>query len=246
MKYHVGVGCSFGCGKGNPHQLIAEKLGAELTNLSKPGGGNYRIYAEILSWIALNPHKLHDVTFSVGWSGMYRNDLIADRYNQEVAPSKQWGWTRWRADEEDDVANALPRATNLELDHTVRFYTLISSLQNLFAKHGVKKYIMWNSIDNNIDFSVFDIKSRTILQAIKKTQIDRSKFFDFEKSQSVFTAENNYFKDPSPVSIKEKITRFPTGGTQYGVRDNHPSLEGNLKWIDLIWKLCSEHKIFDA
>jgi len=102
---------------------------------------------------------------------------------------------------------------------------------------------MWNSIDNNIDFSVFDSKSRMLLQAIKKTQIDWSKFFDFEKSQSVFTAENNYFNDPSPVGIIEKITRFPTGGTQYGVRDNHPSPEGNKKWFELIWDFSNKKKI---
>ena len=76
MRYHVGIGCSFGASKHNAHKQLAEKMGATFINLSEPGQGNFRIYTELLYWSAVNQEKLRDTTFSIGWSGIYRNDVI--------------------------------------------------------------------------------------------------------------------------------------------------------------------------
>jgi len=238
MRYHVGIGCSFGVGKENVHKLLAEELDATFINLSWSGTGNFRTYTELLFWIGTNQNKLKDTTFSIGWSGIYRNDVVQDVESHKDA----FKWTRWRADLEDDTAKHLPIKMDVVLDHYVRFITNIIATQNLLA-NGNCKYVMYNAIDTFVNRSEFSNDQKIHLIVLEK-QINQERFFSYKLSQCSFIAENRYFLDPTPSNIIKKITNWPSDDSQYPVKNAHPSVEGDRKWADQVWEFCLANKLF--
>lgn len=236
MRYHVGIGCSFGYSEHNVHRLLAEKLDADFINLSLPGHGNFRIYTELLYWVSSNKNKLSDTTFSIGWSGIYRNDTVKKSPNDHT-----FEWTRWRADRDDPTNKNLPEDADVQLDHTWRFLTFVLSLQNLL-KNNRCRYIMYNGIDTYTDRSVFTNGAKLRLKVLEK-QIDHKAFYEFKTSHSKFVADNKYFLDPRPVSLTDQITNWPSDDSQYAVADAHPSVDGDAKWAELLWKYCKDNQI---
>ena len=237
MRYHVGIGCSFGASKHNVHKLLAEKIGANFVNLSHPGTGNFRFYTELLYWSATNQEKLKDTTFSIGWSGIYRNDMIENHGNEKTA----FEWTRWRADRDDPTHKHLPVSVDVKADHTVRFLSYIIATQNLL-KNLKCNYVMYNGIDTYVDRSIFDTHTALRIKFLEKL-IDMSSFYEFTTSHSKFVADNQYFKDPRPASLLRKITNWPTDDSQYAVMDAHPSIEGDRAWAKLVWKFSRKNQI---
>ena len=142
MRYHVGIGCSFGASDHNVHKRLAEKLDAHFINLSEPGQGNFRIYTELLYWSAVNQEKLNDTTFSIGWSGIYRNDMIEKHGNDKNA----FEWTKWRADRDDPTNKHLPTTVDIRVDQTVRFLCHVLATQNLL-KNLKCNYVMYNAMN---------------------------------------------------------------------------------------------------
>ncbi len=238
MLYHVGIGCSFGASQHNVHKLLAEHLGATFINLSESGTGNFRMYTELLYWISTNKEKLQDTTFSIGWSGIYRNDLIQDVDSHK----KAFEWTRWRADKEDEVLRHLPTDMNISLDHYARFLTNVIATQNLFENVNCK-YVMYNAIDTHVGRSKFTNDQNIHLNVLEK-QIKQASFYNIKKSQCEFIAENKYFLDGSPMNNTNKIINWPSDDSQYSVQDAHPSEEGDRKWADLVWKFCLHNNLF--
>ena len=237
MRYHVGIGCSFGASDHNVHKHLAEKLDANFINLSEPGRGNFRIYTELLYWSATNQEKLKNTTFSIGWSSIYRNNMIEDHGDKNNA----FKWARWRADRDDPTHKHLPTSVNVQIDHTVRFLSHVIATQNLL-KILKCNYIMYNAIDTYTDRSVFDTHTALRMKFLDK-QIDMSNFFKFTTSHSKFVADNKYFMDPRPRALIRNITNWPTDDMQYEVKDAHPSIEGDRKWAELIWQFSEENKI---
>ena len=237
MPHHVGIGCSFGTPDHNCHGLLAENLNANFINLSEAGQGNFRIYTELLYWIETNQDKLHQTTFSIGWSGIYRNDMIENSNNDTLA----FKWTRWNADLEDPTTLNLPKKMDVTLDHTVRFLVNVISTQKLLASAGCK-YVMFNGIDTYMDRSNFDTHSALKVKILEKI-IDKKRFFRFSDSHSKFVAENGLFLDPTPSSLIQKIINWPTDDSQYAVKDAHPSPEGNRRWANLVWEFCQADQL---
>jgi len=237
MRYHVGIGCSFGASAHNVHGIIAKKLNATLINLSEPGQGNYRIQTELLYWISTNQEKLEHTTFSIGWSGIYRNDVIEDTKQNNRA----FQWTRWWADRDDPTLKNLPKKMDITLDHAVRFLVNVLAVQNLIKNKGCR-YVMYNGIDTYVGGSMFDIETALRIKILEK-QIDKKHYFRFSSSQSKFVADNKYFLNPEPASLIEKIINWPTDDIQYPVKDAHPSAEGDEKWAELLWKFCQDNQI---
>ena len=237
MRYHVGIGCSFGASKHNAHKQLAEKMGATFINLSEPGQGNFRIYTELLYWSAVNQEKLTDTTFSIGWSGIYRNDVI----EKTDTDDRGFKWTRWRADRDDPTHKNLPTLMDIELDQTVRFLSHVISTQHLL-KDLKCKYVMYNAVDTHIDRSTFDTNTALTVKILEK-QIDMTSFYEFKTSHSKYIATNKYFLNPAPASVFQKITNWPTDDSQYPGVDAHPSPEGDSKWADLVWEHSQDNQI---
>lgn len=237
MLQHVGIGCSFGTPDHNSHGLLAEKLKAKFINLSENGLGNFRILTELLYWIKTNQDKLKETSFSIGWSGIYRNDVIEHGDNKTFA----FKWSKWRADREDPTTLNLPKKMDVELDHTVRFLTNVISTQKLLDSTGCK-YVMYNGIDTYVERSNFDTHSALRLKILEKF-INKKKFFRFSSSHSKFVADNDLFLDPTPSSLLQKIINWPTDDYQYAVRDAHPSPEGDRRWANLVWEFCRDNQL---
>ena len=237
MRYHVGIGCSFGASKHNVHKTLADNLGATFVNLSAPGQGNFRIYTELLYWIATNPEKLGYTSFSIGWSGIYRNDVIEKNHHEKLA----FKWDRWRADRDDPTLKNLPKNIDIELDHSVRFLTYVLGTQNQLQISKVK-YVMYNAIDTYLDRSTFNQESALRIKILEK-QIDKKFYFKFTESQSRFIADHKYFLDATPASVVKTIINWPTDDVQYPVKDAHPSAEGDNKWADMVWNFCKNNQI---
>jgi len=237
MRYHVGIGCSFGVPDHNSHQILAKKLGARFINLSEGNRGNFRMVTELLYWISTNKEKLQQTTFSIGWSGIYRNDLIQRARQNEMA----FDWQVWRADRDDTTGREMSKNMDVELDHTIRFLTNILSTQ-LFLKSEGCRYVMYNGIDTYIDRSKFDTHTALRIKLLEK-KIDKTKFFQFTNSHSQFVADHKYFLDPTPTSFIKKITNWPSDDAQYPVKDAHPSAEGDEKWADMIWNFCQKNQL---
>jgi len=246
MRYHVGIGCSFGTPEHNCHGIIAKNLGAEFINLSKGGLGNFRIYTELLYWIETNKDKLEDTTFSIGWSGIYRNDVIEngfidDTIDNSINKTLSFKWSRWRADREDPTTLNLPKEMNITLDQRVRFLINVISTQNLLSSKACN-YIMYNGIDTHVNRSIFDTNSSLKLKIFEKI-VDTKRFFRFKDSHSNFVAKNKYFLDPTPSSLLQKIINWPTDDSQYSVKDAHPSPEGDKKWAELVWQYIEKNQL---
>ena len=237
MRYHVGIGCSFGASDHNVHKRVAEKLDAHFINLSEAGRGNFRIYTELLYWSAVNKEKLNDTTFSIGWSGIYRNDMIETHGGKDNA----FCWTRWRADRDDPMNKHLPEKVDVQTDHTIRFLCNVLATQNLL-KILKCNYIMYNGTDTYGDRNLFDPQTAVRIRMLEK-QIDMASFYEFQKSHQQFVVDNKYFLDPRPASVLRKITNWPTDDAQYPVVDAHPSAIGNSEWADILWKYCKENQI---
>jgi len=237
MRYHVGIGCSFGAPKHNVHKILADNVRATFINLSATGRGNFRIYTELLYWIATNPEKLAHTSFSIGWSGIYRNDVIENSKNDSMA----FNWTKWRADREDPTTLNLPNKMDVTLDHTVRFLVNVISTQKALIGAGCK-YVMYNGIDTYMDRSNFDTHSAFKVKVLEKI-IDKKRFFRFSDSHSKFVAENGLFLDPTPSSLIQKIINWPTDDYQYAVKDAHPSPEGDRQWANLLWGFCQDNQL---
>ena len=237
MRYHVGLGCSFGASDHNVHLRLSEKLGAKFINLSEAGKGNFRIYTELMYWSAVNQEKLQNTTFSIGWSGIYRNDMI-EKHGDHV---NAFQWTRWRADRDDPVNRYLPETVDVKADHTVRFLCHVIATQHLL-KTLKCNYIMYNGIDTYVDRNNFDTETAVRIRILEK-QIDHSTFYEFQKSHQHFVADHKYFLDPRPASVVRQITCWPTDDTQYPVVDAHPSAVGNSEYADILWKYCKENQI---
>ena len=137
MRYHVGIGCSFGASDHSVHKILADKLDAKFINLSHVGLGNFFMLTELSFWIGANQDKIKNTTFSIGCSGIYRNDMIT-RWDHEK--DRALSWTNWRADREDDhrgraingghTVKHLPDDVDLILDQTVRYLIHVQSIQN--------------------------------------------------------------------------------------------------------------------
>ena len=237
MRYHVGVGCSFGEADHNAHGLLAKRLDANFINLSRRGRGNFSIYTELLYWISLNKEKLEHTTFSIGWSGIFRNDFIQGPGFDHWA----FRWDKWRGDRDCDVHRSQSDRIDLYTDQTVRFMTHVISTQDLLTNLGCR-FVMYNGIDTHIPRSAFGTKSGLTVKLLEQ-KIDKNRFYKFDYSHSKFVADNRYFLDPTPQSIITKIINYPTGGTQYPVKDAHPSPEGDERWADLLWEFCKKNQL---
>ena len=148
MQYHVGLGCSFGYSNHSVHQVIAEKNNATFINLSAGGKGNFRIYTELLQWVSANHNILNDTTVSIGWTGIWRNDVITDasKFTKNVKLDPSYLWHTWRADRANKTLKHMPSRMDIDLDHLVRFYSYVIGAQNLLENLGIK-YIMYNALD---------------------------------------------------------------------------------------------------
>jgi len=237
MHYHVGIGCSFGTSDHNVHKLLAEKLDATFINLSEGGIGNFRIYTELLYWIETNKDKLENTTFSIGWSGIYRNDVIENSNHKTFA----FKWSRWRADRKDPTTLNLPKRMNIILDQRVRFLINVISTQKLLSSKECN-YVMYNGIDTHVNRSIFDMHSSLKVKMLEKI-VHTERFFRFKDSHSTFVAKNKYFLDPTPYSLFQKIINWPTDDSQYSVKDAHPSPEGDKKWAELVWQYIKENQL---
>ena len=249
MQYHVGLGCSFGFSNHSVHQVIAEKKKATFINLSDGGKGNFRIYVELLQWVAANTSILQDTTVSIGWSGIWRNDVIRDasKFTKNVKLDTSYLWHTWRADRSNKTLKNMPTEMDIDLDHLVRYYSLVIGAQNLLKNLGVK-YIMYNALDPNM--SEHSLKSWKKLRVkTLKQQIDMTKFFKFDDSHSNFIAEHRYFLDPSPASFwKKTMHKFKKSNQtdmrmDFEVNDAHPSPEGNRKWAELMWEYITQNQV---
>jgi len=254
MRYHVGIGCSFGSTDHSVHSIIARKLGAKFINLSYPGLGNFYMLSELLFWIGSNKEKLKDTTFSIGLSGLYRNDIITDtpEIEQDHEYYRGFTWTTWQADRDDDergrekggghTAKHLPYGIHFQLDHTIRYLVNVGAIQKLLESHGCT-YLMYNAIDNYIPKSEFSTPHASRVAVFEK-QINKNNFYDMRTSQLKYIGENKLFKDPTPAPEKRKIIFWPSDDEQFLVKDAHPSPEGDKQWAQILWKYCYEKKIF--
>ena len=237
------------------HQVLAEKLNAQFINLSEGGKGNFRIYTELLQWTAANSAILRDTTISIGWSGIWRNDVIvgAKELTTDITNIKQdksYKWLTWRSDRYNKTLRNMPRDMEIDLDHKVRFYTYVIGAQNLLKNLGVN-YVMYNSLDPKIPESVYRSWSKVRLKTLER-QIDMNRFFRFsgsQSSQSEFIADNGYFRDPSPVSLFRRLLNLKQKWRQTEmhkdgyVADAHPSPEGDRKWAELVWQFSKQNQL---
>lgn len=249
MRYHVGIGCSFGCSSHSVHQVIAEKMGAKFINLSDGGKGNFRIFTELLQWVSANSKILKDTTVSIGWSGIWRNDVIKDanKHTQGVKFDQAYEWHTWRADRPGKTLRNMPGAMDTDLDHLVRFYVYVIGTQNFLKNLGVR-YVMYNSLDPSVPEHVHRGWKKMRLLALR-SQIDMTRYFRFSECQSQFIATHGYLRDPTPVSFFEKIKRFTHKFKQTEMhmdveaKDAHPSPEGDRKWAELVWQFSDENQL---
>ena len=254
MRYHVGIGCSFGSTDHSVHSIIARKLGSEFINLSYPGLGNFYMLTELLFWIGSNKSKIPNTTFSIGLSGIYRNDMITDTPEivQDDKYYRGFTWTSWQADREDDergreigggyTVKHLPYNVDFRLDHTIRYLININSIQKLLESYGCK-YVMYNAIDNHIPKADFGTPQASRVVVFEK-QLNKTNFYDLYNSQLKFIAEKELFKDPTPAPLQRKIANWPTDDVQFLVKDAHPSEEGDKQYAQMLWKYCYDKKIF--
>lgn len=248
MRYHVGIGCSFGRPNHSAHKILADKLGAEFINLSESSKGNFRIYTELLQWASANRKILKDTTVSIGWSGIWRNDVITDANKfGDLKHDLAYKWTTWRADRHNETLKNMPSEMEIDLDQKVRFYTYVIGAQNFMQNLGIK-YVMYNALDPSIDDDNLKNWKRVRLKTLE-SQIDQKHFFKFTTSHSAFVAENKYFLDPSPVGILKYIHNIKKNWHQTEmhmdgkVSDAHPSPEGNSKWAELVWRFSKDNQI---
>ena len=249
MQYHVGLGCSFGYSDHSVHQALAEKNNANFINLSDGGKGNYRIYTELLQWVSANRKILKDTTVSIGWSGIWRNDVIsgASKFTKDIKNDSSYIWRTWRADRNNKTLKNMPKEMDMELDHLVRFYSYVIGAQNLLKNLGIK-YVMYNALDPNISEHSLRSWKKLRVKTLKQ-HIDMTKFFRFTDSHSNFIAEHRYFLDPSPASFWKKMYNKMTKSNQtdmhmdFEVNDAHPSPKGNREWAELMWKFIKQNQI---
>ena len=254
MGYHVGIGCSFGSTPHSVHKILAKKIGSELINLSYPGQGNFYMLTELSFWIGLNKDKLKDTTFSIGLSGIYRNDMIMDtpEISQDHEYFRGFTWTTWQADRDDDnrgrlkgggyTVKHLPYDIHFELDHTIRYFSYVIAIQKLLESHGCK-YVMYNAIDNYIPKSDFSTPQASRV-AVFERQVNKDTFYDITSSQLKFIAEHKFFKDPTFSIPQRRTIRYPSDDTQFSVKDAHPSEQGDEEWAMLVWRFTKSKKIF--
>ena len=248
MRYHVGIGCSFGASEHSVHEILAKKLDANFINLSHVGLGNFFMLTELSYWIGANKNKIKDTTFSIGCSGIYRNDMITQWDHEK---ERALSWTNWRADREDDhrgreingghTVKHLPDDVDLILDHTVRFLTYVQAIQNLLDSHGCR-YVMYNAIDNHVPKNNFSLKHRSRVAVFEKN-INTTKFYNIQYSQCQFIGGKKLFKDPTPALVKRKVLNWPTDDNQFAVKDAHPSEEGDKQWAEILWEHCQKNKL---
>src|SRR6056300_25724 len=249
MRYHLGIGCSFGTSSHSSHQALAEKLNAKFINLSDGGKGNFRIYTELLQWTAANSAILQDTTISIGWSGIWRNDVIvgAKELTTNIKQDISYKWLTWRSDRDNKTLRNMPRDMEIDLDHKIRFYTYVIGAQNLLKNLGVN-YVMYNSLDPKISESVSRSWSKVRLRTLER-QIDMNRFYRFTSSQSEFIAGSGYFLDPSPVSLFRRLLNLKQKWKQTEmhkdgyVADAHPSPEGDRKWAELVWQFSKQNQL---
>ena len=254
MRYHVGIGCSFGTSSHNVHGILANKIGSEFINLSSPGLGNFFMLSEIMFWISSNKDKIMNTTFSIGLSGIYRNDLITDTPNLGDPKERHRGfhWTSWRGDRADDekdrglggghTAKHLPDKVNSRLDHTIRYLVYVIAIQKLLDSHGCR-YLLFNAIDNYVNKLDFTTSQASRILTLEK-QINNTNFYNMQESQLNFIGKHKFFKDPTPASLQRKILNWPTDDNQFLVKDAHPSEEGDKKWSELLWTFSKDNRIF--
>ena len=249
MRYHLGLGCSFGMSSHSVHQVIAEKMGARFINLSVGGKGNFRIYTELLQWISANRKILRDTTVSIGWSGIWRNDVIKDahKFVEGVKFDQAYEWHTWRADRPNKTLRNMPGGMEIDLDHLVRFYMYVIGAQNFLKNLGVD-YVMYNSLDPAVPERARH-GWKNLRLSVLRSQIDMTRYFRFSECQSQFIARHGYFLDPTPVSFFERIKRLMSKFSQTEmhmdceVRDAHPSPEGDRKWAELVCNFCNENQL---
>ena len=249
MRYHLGLGCSLGTSNHSVHQVIAENLDAEFINLSAGGKGNFRIYTELLRWVSANHKILKDTTVSIGWSGIWRNDVIKDagKFTKGTVFDHAYQWHTWRADRPDKTLRHLPRSMDIDLDHLVRFYTYVIGAQNLLKNLGMK-YVMYNSLDPAVPEHVNHGWKKLRLNTLRR-QIDMTRYFRFSECQSHFISKHGYFLDPTPMPFLKriKILMRKFGQTEMHmdtkVTDAHPSPMGDRKWAELLLQFANQSKL---
>ena len=237
--YHIGFGCSFGDTNHSVHKHIAKKLNAQLINLSKGGHGNYRILTELIAWVTSHPKDIDKTTVSIGWSGMYRNDII-ENIEKSYRTLGMFNWKVWRADKDDPVLRAYPKI-DIIVDHMIRYRILITAAQNFLENHNIK-YVMYNGLNNHVDIKIW--KKNAIKFKVMEKAINFNKFYKFDHSQQKFINKNEYWLDTTPRNYLTNAINWPNDDYTLNVTDAHPSPKGDKKWADLVWDFCKKNKIF--
>ncbi|MBC8435596.1 MAG: hypothetical protein H8D84_01285 [Proteobacteria bacterium] len=237
--YHIGLGCSFGESNHSVHKHIAEKLNAQLINLSRGGHGNYRILTELIAWINSHSKDINKTTVSIGWSSLYRNDII-ENIEKSYRTCGMFKWKVWSANRKDDpVVKAYPKI-DIIVDHMIRYRVLITATQNFLENHNIK-YVMYNALNNYFDIKNW--KKDAVKLKVMEKAINFNKFYKFDDCQARFINKNQYWLDPSPRNSLLNAISW-TNDPFFKVKDIHPSQEGNKKWADLVWNFCKENKVF--
>jgi len=237
--YHIGFGCSFGDSNHSVHKHIAKNLNAQLINLSRGGQGNYRILTELIAWINSHSKDINKTTVSIGWSGMYRNDII-ENIEKSYRTLGMFNWKVWRADKDDPVLRAYPKI-DIIVDHMIRYRVLITATQNFLENHNIK-YVMYNALNNHVDIKIW--KKNAIKFKVMEKAINFNKFYKFDDSQQKFINKNKYWLDPSPRNYLTNAIGWPNDDYTLNVKDAHPSPTGDKKWANLVWNFCKENKVF--
>ena len=237
--YHIGLGCSFGESNHSVHKHIAKNLNAQLINLSRGGHGNYRILTELIAWINSHSKDINKTTVSIGWSSLYRNDII-ENIEKSYRTCGMFKWKVWSANRKDDpVVKAYPKI-DIIVDHMIRYRVLITATQNFLENHNIK-YVMYNALNNYFDMEIW--KKDAVKLKVMEKAINFNKFYKFDDCQAKFINKNQYWLDPSPRNSLLNAISW-TNDPFFKVKDTHPSQEGNKKWADLVWNFCKKKKIF--
>jgi len=168
IKKILAVGDSFTYGEelydvGSAYpQLLANSLGATLTNLARPGAGNKRIVRHVVESIG-NGIK-YDLII-IGWSSPGRQEFADADGFFDIWPG--YGGNMFR---KDGQTWRLPLVEYLNKHHSdhwmYRQYLIdVVMLQSFLKEHGVR-YVMLNTCANEYYHSIYSSKTQELVRLV--------------------------------------------------------------------------------